>query len=359
MKKYSYTNFGVTSPIASKTSVEKIQEQSVKKSIDTFKEYMKTKKPLTINFQHSNEKGDFDTIMEGVHVILPNEGDDWYDARFRSTRLLQQYEVTVVRVDEEKNEVYVTSLQTRDRNRERVKRLIHNMVNASQAERKKIENIVQAEVRELMAGELADEVARMKPRTANTFEKQIVHERMNKKYDEQGIDRVVVPALVKKVKAEGAILDIMGYGIPGYIPRHYWQYGYVSNLTNLCKEGDVVDVAILTYKSKKAVKELPEAGVSGMYVCARTPLMDNPWDNLRYRVGDIVRAKCVSVTGHNWFGKIDGEEIEIYCEFPPVDKNVRVIVGEEYECHIFRIREKSRLIMAATSRKVEGRPTVN
>ena len=134
MKKYSYTNFGVTSPIASKASVEKIQEQSVKKSIDTFKEYMKTKKPLTINFQHSNEKGDFDTIMEGVHVILPNEGDDWYDARFRSTRLLQQYEVTVVRVDEEKNEVYVTSLQTRDRNRERVKRLIHNMVNASQAE---------------------------------------------------------------------------------------------------------------------------------------------------------------------------------------------------------------------------------
>jgi len=368
---YSYTNFGVSTPLIGKKSFEEKKRDAVKDTLENFKAMKAKKRQYKITFQRVNENGDLDSFENGIHIILPNEevrsdlaeiamkNGKRYDASKRSTYLLYQYNVDIVSVDEAKKEVIVSWRAVKMRERDKVARMLQFMVNEKQADRKEIENIVRDEVKELIAGELKEQVEKMSPKTRNSFEKKLVHEGMTREAEERGMDKIIVPAQVVSADDRGCVINLLGYDIPGYVPSNYWTYGRMDDLSAVVNINEIVDVEVFAYRKYKEGTSLPvytkngkAQKVRGMYLCARTPLIPNPWDSLPFKEGDYVRVKCVDVKDHNWFGFIDGIDLEIYCEYPNADKDIRIVEGKEYECYLYRVNAKTKLLKAKTMKEV-------
>ena len=373
MKKYSYTDFGsgIVLPIAEKVPISVQKEQSVNADIEKFKEMMEKKKTYKIQFSSVKANGDLECYENGIHLIMPNieindlvekgiqkSGDraPRYDANKRETYLLYQYPVKIVSVDEKKKEVVVSWIKAKLSDRDRVERKIRTMVDIIQPERRNTENEVQNEVLRICREELAEEVAKMSPKTQKNFQKKLVHEKLIKKLEEKGVELVIVQARVVSVDRVGCIINLCNYDIPGYIPKYFWSFGYIDDMHNVVEVNEPIDVAVLAYKKNKEGQSIPISGKGkGMYLCARTPLIDNPWEEepFRYTEGDIVRLTCTKVKQHNYFGIIEGSDFEIYCELPNEERNLRIIEGEEYECRIYRINKDTKLIKAKTIKKVK------
>lgn len=370
---YSYTNFGISTPLIGKKSFDEKKRDAVKEGLEYFKTLKAKKRQYKITFQRVNENGDLDSFENGIHVILPNaevrsdlaeistkgKKDKRYDASKRSTYLLYQYNVDIVEINEEKNEVIVSWRSVKLKERDKVSRMLRFMVNEKQAERKEIENIVREEVKTLIEGELAEQVAKMSPRTRNSYERKLVHEGMTKEAEERGMDKIVVPAQVVDVTEKGCIINLLGYDIPGYIPANYWTYGRMDDMSAVVNVNEIVDVEVYAYRTYKEGTSLPlytkngkTQKTRGLYLCARTSLMENPWDSLPFKEGDYVRVKCVDTKKHNWFGFIDGIDLEIYCEYPSGEKEIKVIEGKEYECYLYRINAQTKNLKAKTIKEV-------
>jgi hypothetical protein len=368
---YSYTNFGISTPLVGKKSFEAKKMDAVMESLEYFKTLKAKKRQYKITFQRVNENGDLDSFENGIHIILPNEevksdlaevamrNNKKYDASKRSTYLLYQYNVDIVEVDEKKKEVIVSWRTVKMKERDKVARMLQFMVNEKQADRKEIENVVREEVKELIAGELKEQVEKMSPRTRNSFEKKLIHEGMTKEAEERGMDKIIVPAQIVSADDRGCVINLLGYDIPGYVPSNYWTYGRMDDLSAVVNVNEIVDVEVFAYRKYKEGTSLPvytkngkAQKVRGMYLCARTPLIPNPWDTLPFKEGDYVRVKCVDVKDHNWFGFIDGIDLEIYCEYPKAEKDFKVIEGKEYECYLYRVNAQTKLLKAKTMKEV-------
>ena len=231
---YSYTNFGISTPLVGKKSFEAKKMDAVMESLEYFKTLKAKKRQYKITFQRVNENGDLDSFENGIHIILPNEevksdlaevamrNNKKYDASKRSTYLLYQYNVDIVEVDEKKKEVIVSWRTVKMKERDKVARMLQFMVNEKQADRKEIENVVREEVKELIAGELKEQVEKMSPRTRNSFEKKLIHEGMTKEAEERGMDKIIVPAQIVSADDRGCVINLLGYDIPGYVPSNYW-----------------------------------------------------------------------------------------------------------------------------------------
>ena len=233
--------------------------------------------------------------------------------------------------------------------RDKVANILRCKVANAQPERMEILNQVEKEVDRLMSGKLAEKVKMMKPRTSDNLRKQLIREKMTKESEKRGVEKIIVPARVVSVGKNGCVVDLLGIDIPGYVPKYFWSYVHVEDMRTVVKKGDVIDLCVLAYRTNKDDTTLPisEEGV-GMYLCSRLQLIDNPWDNLPYKVGDIIRVRCAQLKKHNYFGTIEGLNMQIYCEYPDRGVPLRVIEGEEYECKIYRIDVDSRLMKAKT-----------
>lgn len=373
MKKYSYTDFGksIVLPTNGKTPDVEQKEQSVSEGIEKFKELMKNKTTWVTRFTSVKENGDLHLYENGVHILLPNiEVGDWiekglekagknvprYDAAKRVSYLNYQYPLKIVSVDEEKKEVVVSWLRAKMSDRDIVARKIRTMVENIQPERRNTENEVQNEVLRICREGLAEEIAKMSPKTQKNFQKKLSHEMMIEKLEKKGVELVVVPARVVSVDRVGCIINLCNYDIPGYVPKYFWSFGFIDDMHDVVEVNDWIDVAVLAYKTNKEGQSIPVPGKGkGMYLCARTPLIDNPWkeEPFRYTEGDIVRLTCTKVKQHNYFGIIEGSDFEIYCELPNEERGLRIIEGEEYECRIYRINKDTKLIKAKTIKKVK------
>lgn len=368
---YSYTNFGISTPLVGKKSFEEKKRDAVKETLENFKTMMAKKRQYKITFQRVNENGDLDSFENGIHIVLPNEevrsdlaeiamkDGKRYDASKRSTYLLYQYNVDIVSVDEAKKEVTVSWRAVKMRERDKVARMLQFMVNEKQADRKEVENIVKEEVKALIEGELKEQVEKMSPKTRNSFERKLVHEGMTKEAEERGMDKIIVPAQVVSADERGCVINLLGYDIPGYVPSNYWTYGRMDDLSAVVNINEIVDVEVFAYRKYKEGTSLPlyvkngkTQKTRGMYLCARTPLIPNPWDSLPFKEGDYVRVKCVDVKDHNWFGFIDGIDLEIYCEYPKTEKDIKIVEGKEYECYLYRVNAKTKLLKAKTMKEV-------
>lgn len=352
---YKYTSFGFISPLANKTTIDRAKEEETEKKINYYVECMNTKRPFVVKFTRAETNGDFYTTVDDITIFLPNidqngEGER-YNPYQRANRLLRDYEVLVKEVDVENKLVRVSHKELALSQKERVLKRLNWLMNEARKDNNELKECVNEQVNKEMIKEINNTVSGMSEQTQKQLKRLKYYEQLAKEKDLRGMERIIVPASVVSVNSKNVILDILGYGIPGYVPRILWSFNPKFNIVKNVQPGDIVDVEILSYDRNAVSKNsIP------MYRCSRIALKEDPWKNLKYKENDVVHVKCVDKRDHNWFASIDGlEDIEVYCEYPEAERGIHIVLDQEYLCNIYRVNAETHLLKARVFRQVENR----
>ena len=352
---YTYTNFGFTSPLANKPTVDQRKQEEEKEKIGYYVECMKAKRPFTVRFTKAEPNGDFYTTLNGITIFLPNVDQNGEGERYnpyqRANRLLRDYEVLVKHVDEDSKIVKVSHKELALSQKERVLKRLNWLMNENRKDTIEIKDYVNAKVEEEIAQEINNMVNGMSEQTKRQLQRQKFYEQLAKEKEIRQMQRIIVPASVVSLNSKQVVLDIMGYGIPGYVPKMLWSFNPKYDIVRNVKVGDIVDVEVLSY-DKKAISK----NSISMYRCSRIALKEDPWKTLSYKKDEVIRVKCVDIRQHNWFGQIEGlEDIEVYIEFPEPERGIRIVKEEEYLCHVYRVNPETHLFKARVFRHIENR----
>lgn len=123
-----------------------------------------------------------------------------------------------------------------------------------------------------------------------------------------------------------AFVDIFGLGITGIVLAKDWGYGFVKDISNYAKTGDVIDCVILEY-NKRGSKDFAEFRVS-----RKLALNEDPWENVaeRFPLKSRVIVECIGCYENNFVGKVEGqEELAAYCYYPKPGR-ISSITNEEF-----------------------------
>ena len=190
----------------------------------------------------------------------------------------------------------------------------------------------------------------------NTLQRRINKELKRSDRDKE-TEKIIVPAKVVTIDKSRnvVIVDLCGYGLPGYVQASQWQHLFTKDVGRFAEIGSVVDVEVLFY----AIAPLGKNGIN-MYACSRKNVIENPWKGIeeRFKVKDIVRITCVDKTKKHWFGTIDGlNDIQVFCEYPDASNrvtDVRITIGQEYEGYIYSVSEEKMLLKARVFREIKS-----
>lgn len=358
-----YTYLGVESPLYKKSkAVTRKENDAVATSLGQYEEMKKKKTKFNVEFTRVDKSGELDCIKDGIRIRMAiNKGDEEELTPLRRNQALgKSYEVTVKKVDREKNEVTVAYENPFTAARKAALDNLAKLLKKQKENRDKADEIVQKRLEELMNGELSGEVSAMKEKTRARWRNIKYNEFMVEEMNKLSNKWIVVPAVVKYVDRDDAVVDILKLNIPAFLSKKNYAYTHITDLSKRIKPGDVIDVAVLGALSAdseeaKKIKNLKKD--ERAYVVGRTPLVENPWKTLPYNEGDKVKITCNEVTEGHWFGVIKGyEDIEIYCEMPEeAAGNTKVIKGRTYNCTIYRVRKDTQLIKARTYSRVVNR----
>ena len=353
-----YTNFNVPNLLGKETSNDKQESIERSHAFNDYKNLMNAGKPFVVEFTRADKEGNLSTTIDGVEIILPykniftseDESDDERKYK-RAGKLAYKYEVTIVGIDEENFSVTVEYKGNRLKQRQAIIHKINDLLRQEKAAHKEIAKDVELAMKKMrleITHEINESGKAIQPKTLDKIMKVKKHSAINAEYAKRGVNRIIVDALVRKVFPDGILIDIKGYGIPGYVPAYYWSYTFVSSMENFVHEGDIVSVEIIGYAPPRINKDTIDTAktkISSLYLCARTPLIDNPWEKIKFEKGDIVKLTCTSLSRSHWFGTTPGYDMEFYCEYP--DHNTfGVYKGETYECYIKKVDPEKLLITA-------------
>lgn len=369
MKDIQYTKLGARPLFGSKATYDQEKTKAADAAMDEVKQLFQKQKPLSLTFSSADSEGNLIAVnKEGITFVLPYSelSSEEYSARVVMRQLMYSYEVVITSLDEAARRATVSYATIRERQAERIKRRINFILREQKQERiaivREAERIVGANPRLCGDGgnnsdDLSDIVSGLsanpggKIPMSNKTRKRVranrIHGEVNELMDGSDIERIIVPVLVRAVMRDEAYVDIMGYGIKGLIPKYYWSYTHIQDLRNVVKQGDIVDIEIVGKYSAK------EHG--GMYICARTPLIENPWKNITFTVGTPIRVTASGISRSGWFGSMEGYEIEVYCEHPKKYLGFDIILGQQYECCIYKVDPDTLNIRARTLRHIEDR----
>lgn len=374
---YSYTDFGVTSPLMGKVSYDQKKKQKLISDLEGFKEMMRLKRPYAIQFDRALDDGTLDFFTDsGIRIVMPNEGvndllakkergstainDETsrrYDEAKRSTYLLYPYNVLVIDVDDETKTVTVGQRELKLSQRDKAMRALRRKVADLNEERMELKSIIDAEIDRRCEEDLKEVIATMKPDTLLGLKRKMSIVGVQKEMLERGVQPIVVPALVTRVTPKGCKLDILGLDIPGYLPVDQWNHSWVHDLHSVVMKGERVDVAVIMWwKNYNGQQDYPGFGRgTGQFICSRQALLDNPWEHLPYHKGDYVKVVVSSRPphGHVYFGTISGTEIEVMCELPRATTGIDVQKTHVYECVISYVNTETRVLRAKTLREVK------
>ncbi len=360
MTDIKYTNFNVPNILGKNASDIKQEKIEITNALSHYSQLMESKKPFVIEFSHADSEGNLTAIVDGIEIVLPYEyiissEDETPEImeHQRAGRLAFKYEVCVKEVDEANKRVIVEYKGNRLKQRKMIIRKINELLKKEKSVNNEI-NAGMEDAMKKMRLKLVDDLnasgKTIEPRTLEKILRVKKHAAMNVEYAKRGVNRIIVDAIVRKVFKDGALIDIKGYGIAGYIPKHYWAYTYVSSMRNVVSEGDIVSVVIIGYTNRigKGEVDVEATKLTSLYLCARTPLVDNPWDKIKFKPKDIIKVVCTAVERTHWYGSIPGYEMEIYCEFPDAEyqNRLRIIKGQTYECFIKNVDPERLLIKA-------------
>lgn len=294
------------------TIKETVKQEGISSKLLEYQECLENGTIFNLNFTRCNrETGDLYKDISGnedrITIVMPSAESVTPATKNRrlATKLLLDYQVIVTSVDVENSTVTVS-------HRDAIKKL------KNQLQRK-------------------------------------INKELKREDRDKELEKIIVPAkvvMVNKTK-NVVIVDIYGYGLPGYIPAANWQHLYTKDVGKFVTIGSVIDVEVLFLKASALGEDS-----SNMYCCSRKSLTPNPWKGIeeRYHVKDIVRIKCVDKQRKHWFGTIDGlEGIQVFCEYPDESNNVtnvRIVLDREYQGYIYAVNEERMLLKARVFKEI-------
>lgn len=358
MADFKYTNFNVPNLLGKEVSDVKQEKIDITNALSTYSQLKESKKPFVLEFSFADSEGNLSVVIDGIEIVLPYEyiaeEESSEEMKYqRASRLAFKYEVCVKEVDEANKRVIVEYKG----NRLKQRKIIIHKINELLKKEKTVNSEINAEMEEMakkMRLKIVDDLnasgKTIEPRTLDKILRVKKHAEMNKEYAKRGVNRIIVDAVVRKVFKDGALIDIKGYGIAGYIPKHYWAYTYIHSMQTVVSAGDIISVVIIGFTNRigKEEVDVDATKITSLYLCARTPLIDNPWDKIKFKRNDIIKVVCTSVERTHWYGSIPGYDMEIYCEFPDAEhqSKLRIIQGQTYECFIKTV-DSERLLLKA------------
>ena len=166
------------------------------------------------------------------------------------------------------------------------------------------------------------------------------HELYEKKKDELGIERCIVPATVEEVQVYRVVLNLFNLDIMGVCSRASWSRGNKNvDLREQVHVGDVVDVEVLSFNPEAKTSNIR---VQGVWICSRKNVADRMDEKsfqratLPYEVGSTVQVICERLGSGNgvkrWIGHIKGTDIKVAAKYGA--RNIGVFVGGTYVVRI-------------------------
>lgn len=161
------------------------------------------------------------------------------------------------------------------------------------------------------------------------------------------LDWPVVKARVLFVARDGkrVTLDINNLRLLCHVRIDNWSWGRIYFPQSEIKEGQTVKLAITDYKPEN--KKLNKGF---MFWGSRKDAYENPWDTLdqRYAPGNVIKVRCMDRKQDKFFGKYEGEEIEVMVYFNGKDSTLNFDdcrVGKDYIVQISTVdKSRKRLI---------------
>lgn len=177
---------------------------------------------------------------------------------------------------------------------------------------------------------------------AKNIGKEILKQRLLKALENK--ENIKVKARVMFVAYNNRVyLDIGGVGLLGYVPIDEWSHVYVENLEDEVKNGDIIEVVPMKYKPKQKVngKKKNEA-----FICSRKETLPDPWIGIEEKVPrySTLVVECTDKKPHMFFGRTEGLELNIYCEYPEPERNIVVLEGMKYKGFVYNVSEEKKLL---------------
>lgn len=350
-----YTDLGVNSPLYEKRrEQEKIASQETNIAIEQYEEMLRKRTLFVVDFTRVTPSNELDCYLEdGIRIKMPLDKAGNVE---KNRSLARSYEVVVTAVDRKKKEVTVSYLDAYQIQRKIVYRNLNRLLGSQRANISQAEKSAKERLDEMLKKELAGIVSGMKSKQKNHWKQAKEHELFVEEMDKLSNKWIVVPAVVKYVDKDKAFIDILGYNIPGLLQKQHYAYTHIIDLASLIKVGAIIDVAVLQSQRREGSRY---GKSSTIYLCARTPLVKNPWSDVSYSVGDRVKITCTKITNTNWFGVEKGhQDIEIFCVFPDRTRmgvesgEPLVVLGHTYNCEIYKVNNERREVKARTFNEV-------
>lgn len=141
-------------------------------------------------------------------------------------------------------------------------------------------------------------------------------------------------------KNKRVYINIEGCGILGFVRINEWSHRFIDNPSNEIEKASIVNVEIMRYLPAKG-------GIKESYECSRKACTPDPWITVedKYHKNDIIVIVADYLHADKFFGRIPGEELDIYVEYPNKKNNVEEEVKAREEADIQNNYRSSNIIV--------------
>jgi len=265
------------------------KENHMHEFLEKYVDYKENKKIFTVYASRADEVGNVYCALDGnITGIIPNveiEGKE-YNSYHRAKKMNKHYSVIVTDVDKETG-----------------------LVTLSYDQAKKIAKNI------------------MKNKLLNSLQK---NEKVKLKA------RIMFVSYNKRIN-----IDIGGVGLFGYIPVDEWKHGFEYDIKESAKPGMIIDIEILKYKK-------PIEGKKEAFICSRKNMLPDPWKGIEQKVpkSSTLIITCTDKKENKFFGKSEGIDIDIYCEYPDAERKIVINKGLKYKGYVYAVSEERKLLKA-------------
>lgn len=321
-----------------------------------YTEIMKKGNPIQFVVETVGPDGSLHQNLHGCDLVLKPE--DLYENKTITPSeargvIGRHFVAAVTGIDG--NTVYVSRVKAvigdgsvRDRANRRIRTMINEMQRAltphlealraqAEADGKEYEESFRAKGQSLRDGQL------------QTFVKNRYDELVEKKKNEVGVQRCIVPAVVESVKGKRVILNLFNLEIVGVCRQDNWsRKPRTVRLEEQAHPGDEVEVEVLYHVDPKLIKD-PTIN-TGWVVSRRNTMDRNDVSSFQskvknYPIGSTVQVVCenflTNTAGLNgytrWYGHIKGTDVRVFVRFG--NRRVGINKGGVYVVEIQRMNE--------------------
>ena len=157
---------------------------------------------------------------------------------------------------------------------------------------------------------------------------------------------------VTKVSDDIVYVDLLCRGILGICNIKYWRKGYVQNLRDEVKVGDLVRFEVMDTLKSNSTKDSSVRGKTGSrdpaFVLSREDITRDPWKDIPSGVkeGDVILVKCVDKPKNTsfWWGQTSlAPGLQVMCDY---NTKFPIALKRVYKCKVKRFSVEDRRFQA-------------